>query len=379
MRHLLTVVVLIFWVTQSMAQSPLPIVKATSKTVSIRDGKDFHSATWTLVPELRPDIYHSSKLGERVTFYTDIDSISVDLRENTKFDFVILLNGKDSAFTQIAYREPYLTTLKKAAEYDNTQRRNIPKFTYAGLNDVDLQKIRKAFNLDSIAGKGSEASKFINMMDWVHNIVRHDGNSRNPKLQNAIDLIKVCQNENRGINCRMMATVLNECYLAMGFKSRMVTCMPKPLKFQDCHVINAVYSNELGKWVWMDPTFSAYVMDEKGELLGIQEVRERLVNDKPLILNPDANWNRRVSQTKEHYLYEYMAKNLYRLEVPVRSAYDVETNGKDKTVEYVQLLPLDGINQKPEIRESKYKSGMVLRFYITNNPKQFWEMTPAVN
>lgn len=59
-----------------------------------------------------------------------------------------------------------------------------------------------------------------------------------------------------------MAQMLNECYLAMGFKSRFITCMPKVM-INDCHVINAVYSNTLNKWLWMDPTFNAYVTDEK--------------------------------------------------------------------------------------------------------------------
>ena len=33
------------------------------------------------------------------------------------------------------------------------------------------------------------------------------------------------------------------------------------------------------KWLWIDPTFDAYVMNEKGELLSIEEVRERLISD----------------------------------------------------------------------------------------------------
>ena len=47
----------------------------------------------------------------------------------------------------------------------------------------------------------------------------------------------------------------------------------------------------------MDPTNDAYVMNEKGELIGINEVRNRLINDQPLELNPDANWNHRTSQS----------------------------------------------------------------------------------
>lgn len=98
----------------------------------------------------------------------------------------------------------------------------------------------------------------------------------------------------------MMATILNECYLSLGFKSRYITCMPKETEFDDCHVINMVYSNDLKRWIWVDPTFDVYVMDEKGELLGLKEVRERLTNGKMLILNPEANWNRENSQTKKN-------------------------------------------------------------------------------
>ena len=74
-------------------------------------------------------------------------------------------------------------------------------------------------------------------MHWVHNAVRHDGSSRNPTSRNAIDLIEVCRKENRGINCRMMAQVLNECYLAMGFKSRFVTCMPRKMVNDDARQV----------------------------------------------------------------------------------------------------------------------------------------------
>jgi hypothetical protein len=151
--------------------------------------------------------------------------------------------------------------------------------------------------------------------------------------------------------------------------------MPKPLKFNDCHVINSVYSKQLNKWIWLDPTFDAYVMSEKGELLGPQEVRNRLINDQPLILNPEANWNSQISQTKEYYLYNYMAKNLYRLEAPIHSTYNYETKEKGKTIEYIQLLPLDGINQEPVIKvRNDKKSKMTYKTYITNNPDQFWEL-----
>jgi hypothetical protein len=129
----------------------------------------------------------------------------------------------------------------------------------------------------------------------------------------------------------------------MGIKSRFVTCLPKDSLDidNDCHVINMVYSMQLKKWLWIDPTNDAYVMDEKGELLSIEEVRERLIYDKPLILNPDANWNHISSVTKKEYLENYMAKNLYLLECPLHSEYDLETKMENKEIIYLQLIPLD--------------------------------------
>lgn len=375
MKFLLKIIVLLLTINPVFSQNSIPVIQANSKSVDIKVGNKLFEKKWTIMPELNPDVYDVETIGKIVTFYTDIDSISVKIDNKTKFDFVILLNKKDSAYTQIKYRVPYLVTLKKAKEYDEIQIRELPDFTYLDSSNIYLKRIRKDFNLDSIAGKGNEVSKLLNVMSWVHNIVKHDGGSNNPALKNAIDLVKVCKTENRGINCRMMATILNECYLSMGYKSRMITCMPKPLEFNDCHVINSVFLKEFNKWIWLDPTFDAYVMNEKGELLGLQEVRERLINDKPLILNPEANWNRQNSQTKEHYLYNYMAKNLYRLETPIHSTYNYETKEKGKTIEYIQLLPMDGINQEPvlEINENK-KREMTYKTYITNNPDQFWEI-----
>lgn len=266
-----------------------------------------------------------------------------------------------------------LEMLKAAAAYNENDTRPFPAFTYQPASDSALRKLRRDLNLDSVAGKGTELSKIFNLLHWVHNLVKHDGSSINPAMKNAQDLIAVCKKENRGLNCRMMATILNECYLAMGIPSRFITCMPKESPFDDCHVINMVFSKQYNKWVWMDPTFDAYVMDEKGQLLGIQEVRERLIAGQPLVLNADANWNRGSLQTKEYYLYQYMAKNLYRLQTPVASHYDTETWKTGKEVAYVELLPLDGLEQSPQVNTTTNpKTGVIFTHYKTNNPGLFW-------
>ena len=203
-----------------IAQKNTPIIKASSKKIDVRDGINFKKQSWNISPELNPDIYETSSLGQKVTFITDKDSITVKIKKDTEFNFIVLLNDSIKANTQIKYKMPYLEKLKNAEKYNLSDNRFIPKFEYQSMDNSNLVRIRKDLKLDSIAGNGNEVSKILNLLHWVHNIIRHDGSSNNPTLKNAIDLIKVCKTEKRGVNCRMMATILNECYLSMGIKSR---------------------------------------------------------------------------------------------------------------------------------------------------------------
>ncbi|MCD8173869.1 MAG: transglutaminase-like domain-containing protein [Alistipes sp.] len=255
----------------------------------------------------------------------------------------------------------HIGILQKAGPYDSQRNDTLPVFTYMPSDAEELVRVREYFQLDSVAGQGDEISRIKNIMVWLHNLIRHDGSSNNPTKKNAIDIYTLCMEEGRGVNCRMLAQVLNECYLAMGYKSRYVTCMPERHDDPDCHVINAVYSQSLGKWIWMDPSFNAWVTDDEGNLLGLMEVRERLIAGLPMEINPEANWNNENPTLKEWYLDSYMAKNLYYMVCPVRSEFDTETRaeGKDFTKD-VDLLPIG--------YTSSYKGN-----FTTHNPDYFWQ------
>ncbi|WP_285057336.1 hypothetical protein [Pedobacter ginsengisoli] len=99
------------------AQKQLPIIKASSKTVDIRDGKHFKKGYWAIMPERKPDYYYTEipEQAHTVTFITDQDSISFDITYEEEMDFIILLNGKDSCLTRISarYRNRLPLTRKK--------------------------------------------------------------------------------------------------------------------------------------------------------------------------------------------------------------------------------------------------------------------------
>lgn len=257
----------------------------------------------------------------------------------------------------------YLNILKEAAPYENNQTSDVSPFQYAHPNDSNLVRVRQYFNLDSIAGAGNELTKIKNLLTFVHNAIRHDGAHGNPKKMNAIDMYEACKDGSRGLNCRGLAIVLNECYLAMGFKSRFVTCMPRTF-ISDCHVINAVYSNTLDKWLYVDPTQNAMVFDENNLPLSVQEVRERLRDGRPLALNEDANWNNQNKTTVEDYLYRYMAKNLYAISCTDRSEYNLETRYKGKKPVKYHLLCPTGFTPENYGR---------VNYIITTDDAWFWQ------
>ncbi|MCQ6956632.1 hypothetical protein [Mucilaginibacter aquariorum] len=92
------------WVQSVFAQSKLPVIKATSKNVAINDGGYLDKNAWSLNPNIKLDVFTADRTRKTkwVTFYTDIDSIRVKVKPGTKYNFVVVLNGRDSFYTQIA-------------------------------------------------------------------------------------------------------------------------------------------------------------------------------------------------------------------------------------------------------------------------------------
>jgi hypothetical protein len=266
----------------------------------------------------------------------------------------------------------YVEILKQNGTYSKEMKYDF-QYSYQNKKEEELKTLRTIYKLDSVAGKGDEVSLITNLMSWVHKAVRHDGNSINPKDRRAIAIIELCRKEKRGVNCRMMATILNDVYLSMGFKSHFVTCLPKNKNDNDCHVINSVYSKKLKKWLWIDPSFETWVKDDKGNLLSIAEVRYRLINNLPVFASSEINWNGKpYSGGGENYLKYYMAKNLFQFQIPLKSCVGFESsnvNSQNKLNDkrYIQLIATEF---KPEsISVENVYNGV----YYTNDSKQFWE------
>ncbi|MFD2523119.1 S41 family peptidase [Emticicia soli] len=107
MRYIVLLVINVLIAWPNFAQT-LPVVKANTKQVSIRDGKVFQKNIWNLSPEIKPDVYQALEpiVPKCITFYTDIDSVSFAVSSGKTYDFLVVLNQKDTCYTRISTIKP---------------------------------------------------------------------------------------------------------------------------------------------------------------------------------------------------------------------------------------------------------------------------------
>ncbi len=78
------------------------MIRADSIRADIREGDELVQGNWNINPSLRPDVYDAYVEGKskRFAFITNRDSVVFDVEPGKSYPFVVLLNGKDSAFTE---------------------------------------------------------------------------------------------------------------------------------------------------------------------------------------------------------------------------------------------------------------------------------------
>ncbi|NBA86537.1 hypothetical protein GVN16_12235 [Emticicia sp. CRIBPO] len=105
----------LFFCQVILAQQKLAVIRANSNKVSIKDGSVYQKGIWNISPEIRPDVYQTlePRHEKTIVFYTDIDSISVKVAPQATYDFIILLNNRDSCYTRISNIKPVKEPEKK--------------------------------------------------------------------------------------------------------------------------------------------------------------------------------------------------------------------------------------------------------------------------
>lgn len=190
--------------------------------------------------------------------------------------------------------------------------------------DTELDILKEKYQLLEIIGSGNDFSKIVALLQWEASHVFHKGNYDNHVKNTAMDLFNYAFDKgiDFGINCRSLSIALTECYLAVGIKARTVYLMPFSPNDGDNHVVCEAWSEELKKWIMVDPTYGVYLMDENRTPLNVLEIREKLAFQKELILSDGYHYNGSSIDQKE--IITYYAKDFFYFQIYMVQGYDTE-------------------------------------------------------
>lgn len=189
-------------------------------------------------------------------------------------------------------------------------------FTY-DFYDESYAELKSKYNIENIAGDGTEFEKAVRLMDEFAPRLTHSSYYDNHIEMNAIALLDYSlDNKNQGINCRSKAQILNEMCLAMTLYSRKVWIMPNSGYDNDCHVVNEVWDSTLNKWVMLDITNNEYWVDETGTPLSVLEIRYKGAMREfctPVVVGEKLN---DLQKLKEKHIgdFLYIMKNMTYIE-----------------------------------------------------------------
>ncbi len=102
-KNLLSCLCLLAFCHLGLAQSELPVLRSSSSTLTIQDGDKVRENYWSLDPNLELDIYTADKTMQtkRVSYMSDIDTISFELAAWEHYDFMVILNEQDTFYNRL--------------------------------------------------------------------------------------------------------------------------------------------------------------------------------------------------------------------------------------------------------------------------------------
>ncbi len=150
-------------------------------------------------------------------------------------------------------------------------------FSFEDLSHPDLAALREREKLDEVtAGGATELDKFRLLRTWVNERWKSDVPRPYPPW-NALTILDMARSgRSRGF-CAQYAVVMCQACLSMGRQCRYIELAPGGEGAGMGHFISEVWSNELDKWVVMDP-FLDCELRRDGEPLSALEVHMALAS-----------------------------------------------------------------------------------------------------
>lgn len=213
---------------------------------------------------------------------------------------------------QIARRmlEVYSGILFQSREFENG---NMDEIVYE-FACPEFEELRSKYNLDEIAGKGSDFVRAKRLLHYLAPRLTHASWYDNHIPCNALQLLEYSFDDpEHGINCLNKSKILVECCLALGIYARRVRIMPQSPYDFDNHVVAEIYDRVMEKWIMLDPTTDGYFIDEMKMPLSLAQMRSKFANAEFVTFVRTKDSLKEVRKLQEKYLQTnmYICKNLF--------------------------------------------------------------------
>lgn len=192
----------------------------------------------------------------------------VDIKKEDKSDTKEIENyaGEDIKFD-------YASETQLLKQYPTFLKGEAIEFVY-DFNCPQYEELLKKYPIKEIAGEGSEFERVLRLIQEYSGRLSHQSDYDNFIEDNALALLAYSLDQpEHGINCRAKGEILNEMCLALGIYSRRVSINPYSSIDLDSHVVNEIFDTQRNKWIMVDMTTNAYVVDSNDTPLSLLEIR----------------------------------------------------------------------------------------------------------
>lgn len=258
------------------------------------------------------------------------------------------------------HTNPTVKTLKLSGPYHTDKSEAKITFEYAPPFRYIFESYRRRFHLWKVSGKGSDTDKMIRLCRWVHEKIMHKGDAFPKTGLNLLSLMLATSYSGQPGNCFVQSICLSEALLSIGIKAKYIKGFRRKSDEGCYHVFVAAWSRKLKKWIFLDPTYGAYVKDTDGNLLSPAEIRRNLINDIPMVVNEDADYNGNKEAAKT-YLSNFLAQYMYYMMANTISQDSTEGLSNHIQGNWITLAPVEEI-------ENRYFVGDK-----TNDEEMFWQ------
>lgn len=231
------------------------------------------------------------------------------------------------------------------------------------LDCAEYGTLRENYQLGRIAGKGTDLERSVRLLQYLSPRLSHSPWYDNRVPCNGLSLLEYSLNQpEHGINCLNKAKILEECCLALGIYARRVRMLPYSPFDSDCHVVTEIFDREQKRWCMLDPTTNGYLVDEKGQILSLLEIREKMANAEFVTFRKAASRETDLRKTAQRNWEQntYYAKNLFWFQVDAISQFG-------ETGKWLEILP-EHFQLKPWSRaKAEYQMKMAPEYARTEN------------